>query len=65
MDTKILVSKRLEEAEQILKNEKIKYKIEYTSGGKDSEILKDMYVIRALRESEEIVLTVTGFKTSI
>jgi len=65
MDINDLISKRLEDAEEILKNNKEKYKAEYTCGGKDSDILKDMHVIRALRKPEGIILTVTGFKTKI
>ncbi|WP_028829894.1 hypothetical protein [Proteocatella sphenisci] len=65
MDINDLISKRLEEAEEILKANKEKYKVEYTCGGKDADILKDMYVIRALRKPEGIILTLTGFKTKI
>lgn len=65
MDIRILISKTKLEAEAMLQKENENYSIEYTSGGKDTEILSQLHVVRAVRSEDEIVLTVTGFKTDI
>lgn len=65
MDIKKLVSMRLEEAEVLLKDQGVKYKVEHTCGGKDREILTQMHVIRALQKPSGVLLTVTGFRTVI
>ena len=65
MDIKILVSMRLEEAQAFLKDQGVKYEVEYTCGGKDKEILTQMHVIRAIQKPSGVLLTATGFRTSI
>ena len=65
MDIKILITRRLEEEQALLKDQGVKYEVEYTCGGKDKEILTQMHVIRAIQKPSGVLLTATGFRTSI
>ncbi|MGB5823229.1 MAG: hypothetical protein WBH44_04085 [Proteocatella sp.] len=65
MDIKRLISMSRAQAEELLQKEDENYTIEYTSGGKDTEILSQIHVVKAVREKDKIILTVTGFKTDI
>jgi len=65
MDIKSLISMSMAQAEELLQKEKENYMIEHTSGGKDAEMLSQIHVVKAAREKDKIILTVTGFKTEI
>lgn len=65
MNIKSLISMSRERAEELLQKENENYIIEYTNGGKDTDILTQIHVVKAVREGTQIVLTVTGFKTDI
>ena len=60
-----LIGKSLLQAQEILAQEKIDYEIVKISGGKDEEILQDLYVVRVKNKDNKLELVVTGFKTSI
>lgn len=65
MDIKSLISKTLEEAENLLLKSKIVYEIEEIQGYKDQEILCEKRVIRVKELEQKLLLTVTNFKTHI
>lgn len=65
MNLQTLVALSLEEAEEILNKNCLKYEITEISGGKDDEILTQKYVVRATDIDNKIKLVVTRFKTSI
>lgn len=60
-----LIGKSLEQAKEILSKEQVDYEIVTISGGKDENILQDMYVVRVRNKDDKLELTVTGFKTTI
>lgn len=55
----------LNKVEAILKDRVLEYSIEMISGGKDSEVLTEPYVVRVKKINNRIDLVVTGFKTTI
>lgn len=65
MDIKSLISKTLEEAENLLLKSNIVYEIEEIQGYKDQEILCEKRVIRVKELEQKLLLTVTNFKTHI
>lgn len=60
-----LIGKPLHEVEEILKGKNKDYDITTISGGKDSELLRQLYVIRAKEKRNKLELMVTGFKTTM
>lgn len=61
----ILIGKSLEEAIEILEKDKVDYEVAIISGGKDSEILQEMHIVRVREKGNKLELTATGFKTTI
>lgn len=60
-----LIGKSLSQAEEILKELNLDYVVRETKGGKDEEILQELYVVSAISAHNKIELIVTGFKTTI
>ena len=60
-----LIGRSLVDAEDLLQNEKTDYEVLVTSGGKDEELLRELYVIRAKEKGSRLQLLVTGFKTTM
>ncbi|MGL5440538.1 MAG: hypothetical protein ACRDA4_09240 [Filifactoraceae bacterium] len=60
-----LIGKKVESACSILDLYGLEYTIEETVGYKDSEVLNEAYVIRAIQKNQLIALTIGLFKTNI
>lgn len=62
---KSLLGKSLTEVEKELQKKKIPYRIEYSCGHKDKEILTEKYVIRVVSCEDHLKLTISMFQTQI
>ena len=62
---KQLIGKPLQEVEESLKNQNKDYFVTILSGGKDAELLQELYIVRAKEKESKLELMVTGFKTTM
>ncbi len=60
-----LIGLTLEAAKDILKKTNTDYNVVIISGGKDSGLLSDLHVVRAVMKESKLELIVTGFKTTM
>lgn len=65
MELQSLISLSQNEAEDILRKNKLDYVIVEIAGGKDEALLTESYVVRAKAIDNKIELVVTKFKTNI
>ncbi len=62
---KQLIGKPLQEVEESLKKQNKDYFVTILLGGKDAELLQELYIVRAKEKESKLELMVTGFKTTM
>lgn len=62
---KQLIGKPLQEVEESLKKQNKDYFVTILSGGKDAELLQELYIVRVKEKKSKLELMVTGFKTTM